>query len=237
MNGRRALPVFVLAAWGLAARASAFTTTASATPVAESATLAGESAFGTGWMVNAGYFFKDTLFYSGGRGGPHVNAGKLVPLPHGLALWAGAGLMTAKGSYTSTLSDGNRWETAFDLSIAYADLGIATPWTPFPVALVVYSQSATVKDELRSGAAPGRTLRTIDKGVGVGLDVHLLFEWFLSAKRGRHRGPALVLGYEGFIDLSGHALATTDAAGGRVEHKAWKPLKGESLRGGIEWEF
>ena len=234
----RAAAVFSLLAV-LARPAAAVTAPAgaSATPLAGSATLAGESAFGTGWMVNAGYFFKDTMFYSGGRGGLHISVGKMVALPYGLGLWTGAGTMRSRGTYESTLADGARYRTAFDLTVAYADLGIATPFTPFPIGVVVYRQAGTLDDTGLTGPQAGRALAARDRGWGIGLDVHLLFEWFLRERRGRSRGPALVIGYEGFMDLSARTVAATDAAGGRVEHRLWKPLKGESLRGGLEWEF
>jgi len=188
-------------------------------------------------MINGGYFFKDTMFNNGGRGGPHVDAGRAFAVNKGFALWAGAGALQAEATQRCVWPAGSEYRTTWKVQGVYADAGVVIPWMPFPIALAVYRQSSDLTDRGVSGPLTGQTLTGSRDGYGVAVDIHILFEWFIHGERTTHRGLGFVLGYIGFIDLMGKDLNTTDAAGDRVTHLNWKAMKGESLRGGIEYEF
>jgi len=243
-NQRFMVSILVLACWATVARAivpagkpvSATTSSGSASE----AGAVGKRDFpgaGTGWMVNAGYFFKDTMFYSNGRGGGHVNVGRLIPLPKRFGLWVGVGGFQARGTQETTGGDGNRYRTTFDSEILYTDLGLVTPLTPFPVCLVVYWHSTGFRNEGITGPLTGTTLTGDHSAIRVGFNVHLLFEYFLSGARKPPRGLGLVVGWVGFLEPSGQDLVTRDGAGNAVTLRKWKPLRGESLRVGLEYEF
>ena len=195
-------------------------------------------AFGTGVMVNAGYFFKDTMFSGRGRGGFHADCGKAFPLGGKFGFWAGAGALRASGTFKAKDSDGNEYDTHFNLSAVHADLGLLTPWTPFPVGIMVYKHWTDVSDTARSGPYTGDRFSGSESGFGWGIAVHILFEWFPWESRSRAgRGPGLVLGYMGLIDMSKIGLETANSGSVVLVHKGWKPVAGESLRAGLEWEF
>ena len=192
---------------------------------------------GSGWTINAGYFFKDSLFYGNGRGGLHVNAGRVIPLPHRFGLWAGAGAFRARGTVDTSSDDGSRFRTTFDSGVFYADLGVLTPWTPFPFCVAVYRHSTSIRNRGVGGPLSGAVLDGSAGSWGVGLDVHLLYEHFFSKSGKPPRGLGLVLGYVGFIAPPGRDVVTRDDAGNVVIVRKWKPLAGESLRAGLEYEF
>lgn len=211
---------------------------------------------GTGIMVNAGYFFKDTMFYSRARGGPHVNAGRIWALPHGFGVWTGVGAYRVSGTQ-ETLA-GDRFETTYESGVVYADIGIVTPYFPIPISAVFYRHSTDVRNLGLTGVRTGSVLTGSSSGLGVGLNIQIMFEWFFwgdngsagddaragedtrAKRRGRTRGRGLglVVGYIGFMDARGRDLVTRNAAGDTVTlRRWWKPLKGESLRLGLEYEF
>ena len=190
---------------------------------------------GTGWTVTAGYFFKDTMFYSGARGGPVVAAGRTIPVFSWLGVWAGAGAFLARGTYGAEAA-GSRFRTAFDETAFHFELGLVTPWLPFPVSLALYRHSTSLDDSAVSGALAGSAFSGRSAGWGAGANVRIMFEYFLSGRHGRHRGLALVGGYAGFMDLSPVNVRTRGPAG-ELEHRDWKPFKGESLQVGLEYEF
>jgi hypothetical protein len=192
--------------------------------------------YGTGWAVTAGYFFKDTMFYSGGRGGPSVSVGKAFRVLRWLGVRVGGGVLRAKGTLDTT-GAGSGFRTTFDETAVYADLGIVTPWLPFPVSLAFYRHATDLTDRAASGALSGRTFTGAATGTGLGLDVRIEFEFFDSKRRAPHRGLGVVLGYAGFMDLSPKTLRTRDAAGVTLEHAKWKPFAGEGLHAGLEYEF
>jgi len=194
---------------------------------------------GNGWMVNIGYFFKDTMFNSRGRGGLHINAGRVLPLPllGRFGLWVGAGAFHASGTLTTVATDQQRYRTTFDADTLYADVGVITPWVPFPVCVVVYWHSTALRNVGLTGPLAGATLTGDHSGLGLGFDVHLLFEHFWGKARKPPRGLGLVVGYVGLLEPAGRNLVTRDQAGNSATVKKWKPLRGESLRVGLEYEF
>lgn len=192
---------------------------------------------GTGAMVTAGYFFQDTMFYSRGRGGWHVTAGRVWPIPWGLGIWSGAGAYRSAGTMETYGDDASRYETRFAADVAYVDVGIVTRYLPIPVCLALYSHSTEIRNRGLAGPAAGRFFRGGDSGLGWGLNVHILIEYFVSGRRKPPRGLGVVVGYVGFMDWSARDIPTRDAAGGTVTLREWKPLKGESLRLGLEYEF
>lgn len=238
----RATGILALLAVLLAGRAGAMVASSSATLPVDSltATTTGDEVNGLisqGWMVNGGYFFKDTMFNNGGRGGPHVDAGRAFAVNKWVALWAGIGALQAEATQRFVSPAGSEYRATWKVQGVYADAGVVIPWMPFPIALAVYRQSSDLSDVGVSGPLTGRTLSGSRDGYGVAVDIHIMFEWFLHGDRPSHRGLGFVLGYIGFIDLTGHDLATADAAGGQVVHPNWKAMRGESLRGGLEYEF
>lgn len=203
----------------------------------ESATVhARPSSFGTGVVVTTGWFFKDTMFYSKGRGGLTVGAGKAFPVLRWLAVWTGAGMLRARGTLKTT-AGGDEFETTFDGDAVWGELGFVTPWLPFPVALTVYRQRTELDETGRTGAMAGRRLTGSADGWGAGASVHLLFEFFLTKKPDPPRGLGIAVEYVGLMDFSGRTIRTGDATGFTADHKGWKPFKGEALRIGLEYEF
>lgn len=194
--------------------------------------------YGTGLMVNAGYFFKDTMFYSRGRGGVHIDIGKAFPLQGKFGIWLGAGGIRASGTMRSTGQDSSRYDTHFEAQIVHADIGVLTPLTPFPVGIMLYRHRTGMEDRALDGPLAGREFSGVSTGLGWGFTVHLLFEWFPwdSGPEGRH-GPGFVFGYMGLIDMEKTGIPVEDDSGARLVHAGWKPAAGESLRAGIEWEF
>ncbi len=228
----------VLPGAGRAFVASALGSTQPVESVSRTATGSGTGMTGEGWMVNGGWFFKDRLFNNAGRGGVHVDAGRAWTLAPWLGLWTGAGALEAHGSRQRFLAaDGSRYDTTWNVRAQYVDAGVVIPWMPFPVALAAYRHASDVSDAAATGPLAGRTLAGSRDGIGLAIDIHIVFEWFVHADRKPPRGLGFTAGYIGFIDVTGHDLAATDAAGGRVTHPNWKPLQGESLRAGIEYEF
>ncbi|MEK7476612.1 MAG: hypothetical protein AAB152_13400 [Candidatus Coatesbacteria bacterium] len=218
-------------------RAMAPAALSATTPESEGGTAWKDSGlYGTGWTVTAGYFFKDTMFYSQGRGGPAVSVGKAFRVLRWLGIRAGGGVLRAKGTM-NTSGAGSGFRTTFDSTVMYADLGIVTPWLPFPVSLAFYRHATDLTDAAGSGALYGRTFRGSATGTGLGADVRIEFEFFSSKRRAPHRGPGIVLGYSGFMDFSPKKLGTRDAAGVVLEHPKWKPFAGEGLHAGLEYEF
>ena len=215
----------------LAGQSAAFT--------AGSATQSEDSlAYGTGIMVNAGYFFKDTMFYSKGRGGLHVDGGKAFPLGGKFGLWVGAGAMQAKGTMRAYDHDSFRYDTRFEAKIVHADIGILTPWTPFPLGIMIYQHRTDLDDSALDGPLAGGRFSGSSSGIGWGFTVHLLFEWFpWGADSVSRRGPGLVFGYMGLIDMKKINIPVRDGLGRELVHQGWSPAAGESLRAGIEWEF
>jgi len=234
--------LLLLAGWTslLAPVAQAMVASPGSTLAADSAssTVSGDAGMiGEGWMVNGGYFFKDKMFGNGARGGIHIDGGRAFALSHWVALWAGAGALEASAAQRFVSAAGPEYRSTWTVRSVYADVGVVIPWMPFPIALAIYRASSEVSDAAQNGPYAGRTLAADRDAFGMAIDIHILFEWFLHAERTGHRGLGFVLGYVGFIDLSGKDLAVTDALGGTVTHVNWRPMKGESLRGGIEYEF
>ena len=194
------------------------------------------SAFGSGLVVTAGWFFKDTMFYSKGRGGLTIGAGKAFPVARWLAVWAGAGALRAKGTMRTVVS-GEDFETFFDGDAVWGELGVVTPWLPFPIAAAVYRQRTDLDDLGLTGATAGRRLAGSADGFGAGLSVHLLFEFFLSKREQPPRGLGIAFEYVGLMDFSARTIRTMDPAGFTADHKRWKPFRGEALRLGLEYEF
>ena len=231
---KRCLSILALSAglaftWAVPAGA---VTRASGTSIEESL------AYGTGLMVNAGYFFKDTMFYSHGRGGLHVDVGRAFPLAGKFGLWIGAGAGRASGTLRSIGPDSSRYDTQFDAEFVHADIGILTPITPFPVGVMLYRHKTSLNDQALDGPLANREFMGASSGLGWGITIHVLFEWF-PWKGGAvsRRGPGLVLGYMGLVDMSKTDITVKDGMGGELLHKGWKPVAGESLRAGIEWEY
>jgi len=194
--------------------------------------------YGTGLMVNAGYFFKDTMFYSKGRGGLHVDLGKAFPLAGKFGMWIGAGAVRASGTMRSVDQDSFRYDTHFDSQIVHADIGVLTPWTPFPVGVMIYRHRTDMSDLALDGPMEGSKFSGRSTGLGWGFTVHLLFEWFpWHSSPVSRRGPGLVLGYMGLVDMRKTDIIVEDDSGRKLTHRGWKPVAGESLRAGIEWEF
>ncbi len=203
----------------------------------ESATgMARPPSFGTGVIVTTGWFFKDTMFYSKGRGGLTVGAGKAFPVTRWLAVWAGAGALRSHGTLR-TVVDGLDLDTTFDGDAVWLEAGVVIPWLPFPVALTAYRHRTDLEDAGRNGALAGRRLAGSAEGWGAGGVVHLLFEYFIANRRSGPRGLGFAIEYVGFMDLSGRTIRTADAAGYTADHRNWKPVKGEALRVGLEYEF
>lgn len=196
---------------------------------------AGSGVFGTGWMVTGGYFFKDTMFYSAGRGGPIVTAGRAFQVVRWLGIWAGGGVLAARGTMDAT-GGGSGFRTTFDGQAGWVELGVLTPWLPFPVSLAVYRHTTDLSDRGVSGPAAGGVFTGRMRGTGLGASVRVLFEFFFSKSRS-HRGLGIVGGYAGFMDLSPRTARTRDANGNGIDHVNWKPFKGESLQLGLEYEF
>lgn len=194
------------------------------------------SSFGTGIVVTTGWFFQDTMFYSGGRGGITAGAGKAFPVLRWLAVWAGAGAFRSHGTM-HTQANGADFETTFDGDAVWAELGVVTPWLPFPVALTAYRHRTGLDETGRSGAAAGRRYTGTADGWGAGAAVHLLFEFFLGKSDRPPRGLGVAVEYVGLMDFSARTVATADPAGLTADHRNWKPFKGEALRIGLEYEF
>lgn len=238
---RTLLPAVAL--WLAAGRAGAVTTSVlSATPALESGAPESStvherpSSFGTGIVVTTGWFFKDTMFYSKGRGGLTAGAGKAFPVLRWLAVWTGVGAFKSRGTMRTTAS-GAEFETTFDGDAMWAEAGVVTPWLPFPVALTVYRHRTELDETGRGGMAAGRRYAGSSDGMGVGAAVHLLFEFFLTGRERPPRGLAVAIEYVGLMDFSGRTIETTDPAGFVADHRNWKPFKGEALRIGLEYEF
>ena len=194
--------------------------------------------YGTGLQLNAGYFFKDTLFYSKGRGGLHVDGGKAFPVAGKFGVWAGAGVLRASGTLRSTDQEASRYDTHFDASIVHADLGVLTPWTPFPLGIMVYRQRTDIEELALDAPLAGRKFTGSSSGFGWGFTVHLLFEWFpWDTGAPVRRGPGIVFGYMGLVDMKKVNIPVKDGSGSGLVHQGWKPAAGEGLRAGIEWEF
>ena len=194
--------------------------------------------YGTGLQLNAGYYFKDTMFYSKGRGGLHIDGGKAFPLAGKFGVWLGAGTIQATGTLRSIDQASSRYDTHFDAQIIHADIGVLTPWTPFPVGIMIYRHRTSMDDLALDGPLAGRKYSGTASGIGWGFTVHLLFEWFpWNTSSPSRRGPGIVFGYMGLVDMKKVSIPVRDGLGGELEHTGWKPAGGESLRGGIEWEF
>lgn len=212
----------------------------------ESATPAKDSSarevpwWGSGWAVKGGYFFKDTMFYSRARGGPHIDFSKVFALPARFGLWTGAGVFRATGTeavrtakpYTDSMVD-----LSFDESTAYGDIGLATPWFPIPICLAVYWHRSELSARGRSGELDKAAYTADKSGVGLGLTVHIILEWFPGKERRPPRGLGIVLGYAGLMELSGGDAKLKEKDGTREPAVKWRPFKGESLRAGLEYEF
>lgn len=227
----------VLVCWATTAHALTPAALSSTTPEAEGATgYAGSGAFGTGWMVTGGYFFKDTMFYSAGRGGPVVTAGRAFQVVRWLGIWVGGGVLAAHGTMDTT-GGGSWFRTTFDEEAAWVDVGVVIPWLPIPVSLAVYRHSTDLTDRGVSGPGSGSVFTGRAKGTGLGATVRVLFEYFFSKRRAPHRGLGIAGGYAGFMDLSPRAARTRDEMGNGLDHVNWKPFKGEGLQLGLEYEF
>jgi hypothetical protein len=224
----------VLFVWALLGVTPAGAVTSDALTATETGE-ARRSPYGAGVIVTGGYFFKDTLFYSGGRGGPHLAGGRALALTRWLGLWIGAGALAASGTQ-NVQADGGEVRSRFEERLAYVEAGVITPWFPLPVALALYGHETTFAETGLGGAAAGRALSGVERGVGVGVVVHLVVEHFFSDRRDGPRGVGLVAGYTGLMELSPVQVRTRDAAGFEAG-RTWKPFKGESLRLGLEYEF
>lgn len=201
------------------------------------ATRYGEPDFGTGVVVQAGYFFKDTMFYSGGRGGLVVGAGKSFLLPKRFGVWLGAGILRADGTMRTTTADDHSADTTFRTEAVLGELGLLTPFTPFPIGLMFYRHDTRLSDRVLSGPNSGKTLSGSLAGYGWGVMVHLMLEIFRGKEgRGPH-GLGIVISYGGLADLTKVDITTGEAGGGREVHRKWRPVAGESLRAGLEYEF
>lgn len=204
---------------------------------ADSAGQGSVAGAGTGVVVTGGYFFKDTMFENSGSGGGIVGAGRLFPLPHGMGLWVGAGAFEAEGTIELEAADGRRHRAEFEQEVVFAELGLTTPWTPFPVGLVAYRHDTEMRSEVLGGPMPGRRFSGAAGDAGVGIAIHLLVEYFLSGRSERPRGLGVVFGYVGYLEPVGRRVGLEDGAGDRAVFPKWKPLRGESLRLGFEYEF
>jgi len=220
--------------WTASARAA--DPSATTTEGAGGTVYAGSGVYGTGWIVTGGYFFKDTMFYSRGRGGPLVSVGRAFKVFRWIGVWTGGGVLGARGTM-DTAGAGSIFRTTFDETVVYTELGIITPWLPFPVSLSLYRHSTDLTDAGVAGAAAGRSFTGRKAGIGLGVDVRVQFEFFFTKRRAGHRGLGLVAGYCGFMDMTGRALTTTDTNGATLTHPKWKPFAGEGLQLGLEYEF
>ena len=223
--------LFAAVAWAGAAKAMV-TSPGSATPWEDSLGV------GEGWMLTAGWFFKDTMFYSNARGGVHVAMGRVLRVSRNAGVWIGSGGFSSSGSFRSADSSFDEYDTSFRGWLVHTDVGLVTPWFPFPVSLVFYSHSTRIEDRALSGPFSGCLFKGSDSGAGLGMSVQIVLEFFLNSSPRPPRGPALVVAYMGFWDLTAKDIETVKEGGGAyLVHKDWKPIRGESLRAGVEYEF
>jgi len=216
---------------------TAGTVTAMTGGVVTGSTSWNEPDFGTGIVVEAGYFFKDTMFYSRGRGGWCLDAAKTFLLPYHFGLWVGAGVLTAEGTMRMTSSAGFDADTTFRTQAFSGEVGILTPWTPFPVAVMVYRHDTRISDRCIGGPYDRKTLSGSKSGFGWGIIVRILLELFGGGERKGPHGLGVVIGYAGLADLSKVDITTEGDGGAKAIHRKWKPVAGESIRAGLEYEF
>ena len=212
----------------------------------ESATPAKDSSgrevpwWGSGWTAMGGYFFKDTMFYSHARGGAHFGVSKEYAHPARFGLWTGAGVFRATGTErvgTAKPYQDSTVDLSFDESTAYGDIGLATPWFPVPICLAVYWHQSELSARGRSGELDKAVYAADKSGVGLGLTVHIILEWFPGKEKRPPRGLGMVIGYTGMMELSGGDVKLKEKDGTREPKVLWRPFKGESLRAGLEYEF
>ncbi len=190
----------------------------------------------SGWMVNAGYFFKDTMFYGSGRGGLHAAIGRIFGVTRVVGLWSETGWTSAGGTCGTVGLQGEEYRTRFSSQCLYVTLGVSVLRYSVPVGVGVYWHDTSFVSTRVTGPLAGVEASGNEHGIGTGIMVNVYIP--LGGAQGRdRRRPRLILGYGGFIDWTPVDLQTdADSASlGTVIERKWRPLRGEALRVGLEF--
>lgn len=190
----------------------------------------------TGWMIHAGYFFHDTMFYSSGRGGPHAAVARVFPLFKRVGLWVEAGAMFPSGVMDTRAADSETYRTRFETRVGYLAVGPSQAYWPVPVGLALYFHRTELEDTGKTGPLAGTSLSGRESGLGLGLVVNIL-ALLGSPERKEGLRVRATLGYVGFMDSTRPDIATSSVSGQTVIHRKWRAFRGEGLRAGAELDF
>lgn len=190
----------------------------------------------TGWMIHAGYFFHDTMFYSSGRGGPHAAVARVFPLFKRIGLWTEAGCMFYSGAMDTTAADSETYRTRFKTGAGYLAAGPSFAYWPVPFGLALYFHRTELDDLGKTGPLAGTELSGDKSGLGLGLVVNIL-AFLGSPERKEGLRVRATVGYAGFIDSTRPDIVTSSGSGQTATHRKWLAFRGESLRIGAELDF
>lgn len=234
MHGMTRILVFFFALPALAPPIPAFGAAAAENGKAKPPELGGYAR--TGWLIHAGYFFHDTMFYSSARGGPHAAIARVFPLIKQAGIWTEAGCMFSSGVMDTVAADSETYRTRFETGAVYVAAGPSLAYWPVPFGLALYFHRTELEDLSKTGPLAGTRLAGSESGVGLGLVVNILVA-LGSPSPGKGLHVRATLGYAGFIDSTRPDVVTASEAGLTATHHKWKAFRGECLRGGVELDF